>query len=161
MRWQFVKGTSWTSEQIALFGAGQFSHVDTIGPDERLIGARSDLITVGATTYPAGVQWRPPNYELWAERVIVSLNVTPEQEAAYWAYMDLQIGKPYDKLAIVAFIVGRNWRDDDAWFCSELVIACCEQAGICPLLYVRSNKVTPVACAMVLSALGGVVVSTA
>ena len=42
--------------------------------------------------------------------------------------MTTQVGKPYDKLAIVAFAVNRDWRSPDAWFCDELVAAGLEHA---------------------------------
>lgn len=32
-----------------------------------------------------------------------------------------QIGKGYDWTALWAFILRRNWQEDDSWFCSELV----------------------------------------
>jgi len=44
--------------------------------------------------------------------------------------MTTQVGKPYDKLAIVAFAVNRDWRSPDAWFCDELVAAGLEHAEV-------------------------------
>jgi len=32
-----------------------------------------------------------------------------------------QIGKPYDWTAVFGYILRRNWNDDQAWFCSELI----------------------------------------
>lgn len=44
-----------------------------------------------------------------------------------------QVGKPYDLGAVLAIAMRRplhhDWRQADRWFCSELVAACCEQAG--------------------------------
>jgi uncharacterized protein YycO len=44
-----------------------------------------------------------------------------------------QEGKRYDWTAILGLATNRNWREDDSWFCSELVAYSFEQAGI-PLL---------------------------
>jgi hypothetical protein len=36
------------------------------------------------------------------------------KERAYWDFLKEQVGKPYDKLAIVAFAFNRDWRSPDA-----------------------------------------------
>lgn len=40
-----------------------------------------------------------------------------------------QLGKPYDWTAIAALGLRRDWQEDDAWFCSELVAWAADQAG--------------------------------
>jgi hypothetical protein len=57
-----------------------------------------------------GVAIRPANYEKWSrvERVVIA--VPYYKERAYWDFLKAQPGKPYDKLAIVAFAVNRDWR---------------------------------------------------
>jgi hypothetical protein len=52
------------------------------------------------------------------------------KERAYWDFLKAQPGKPYDKRAIVAFAVNRDWRAPDAWFCDELVAAGLEHAEV-------------------------------
>jgi hypothetical protein len=55
-----------------------------------------------------------------------------------------QVGKPYDNTAIEAFVFGRDWRQDDAWFCSELAAACLEQANaFSHKLATPVNKIDP------------------
>jgi hypothetical protein len=44
IRLQFVLGTGLSSQAIAWFSAGHFSHVDAVLPDNRLLGARSDVV---------------------------------------------------------------------------------------------------------------------
>lgn len=39
-----------------------------------------------------------------------------------------QLGKPYDYTAILGLGLHRNWQEDDAWFCSELVAWAFQQA---------------------------------
>ena len=46
------------------------------------------------------------------------------------ALIGMTTHKPYDKLAIVAFAVNRDWRSPDAWFCDELVAAGLEHAEV-------------------------------
>lgn len=54
-----------------------------------------------------------------------------------------QVGKPYDYAAIFGIGVHRNWQDDDAWFCSELVAWAFEAAGY-PLFRAECmRRVTP------------------
>lgn len=40
-----------------------------------------------------------------------------------------QLGKPYDWTAIFALGLRRDWQEDDAWFCSELVAWAAAAAG--------------------------------
>lgn len=150
IRLQFVLGTDWTSDLIAWFGGANtgFSHVDAVLPDGSLLGSRSDQIGL----IPPGVQIRPPNYARWRYTKVLSL-ATP-QETAFYNFLRQQLGKPYDKTAIVGFIVNRNWRDDDSWYCSELQTAALEAASIVPSLVSTPAKISPNALALVLSALG-------
>lgn len=60
-----------------------------------------------------------------------SIDVTDEQNVAYWKFLGAQVGKPYDWRAISSWILGdRDWDMPDAWFCSELVAAACKAANI-------------------------------
>jgi hypothetical protein len=122
-------------------------------PSGTLLGARSDAVG-GAEP---GVRVRPPNYETWKERVVLKLPVRPAQERRFYDFLNVQIGKPYDKTAILGFVAGRDWREQDSWICSELQAAALEEADICPKLYAPVSKITPAALATVLSALGATV----
>ena len=156
IRLQFVLGWGFTSQAIAWFSAGHFSHVDAILPDGSLLGARSDWTNGGKV--PPGVRIRPAFYESWKERVVMKLISEPKQEHEFYAFLNKQLGKPYDKSSIVAFATGRagrDWREADSWFCSELQSAALETCGACPSLYTPLNKITPAALATVVSALGG------
>lgn len=54
-----------------------------------------------------------------------------------------QIGKPYDWTAILGLGLSRDWQNDDAWFCSELV-AWSFDAGGSPLFRRgTARRVTP------------------
>ncbi len=147
IRYQCVLGFGPVSNTIAWFSGGDFAHVDAVLSDGRLLGARLDN----------GVQIREPNYQKWAKKVVFTLPVTPEKDAAWLSFLMAQIGKPYDKTAIWGFAAGRDWREPDSWFCSELAAAALEQAGACPVLYTPANKITPSGFATVLSAVGAII----
>ena len=155
VRFQFVLGRGLSSKVIAWYSSGHFSHVDIILPDGRLLGARSDA--PGGTR--TGVQIRPAFYEKWNQRVIMGIETSVDQERSFYDFLMPQVGKPYDSTAIWGFVAGRDWRNDDAWYCSELGTAAIEVANICPVLYTPRNKVTPAALATVMSALGASVMT--
>jgi hypothetical protein len=117
---QFVTSRDPESWAIRTFQRGWCSHVDSVTDDGYLLGARSD----------GGVQIRPPNYEKFSrvERVVIS--VPYYKEKAYYDFLKAQLGKPYDIKSIVAFAFNRDWREQDAWFCDELVAAGLEHAEV-------------------------------
>lgn len=118
-------------------GAG-YSHVDAVLPDGRLIGARSDKRPV------PGVQRREPGYAPFSRVFRVSLPTVYHQDNNFWQFLNQQIGKPYDKTAIMAFAVDRDWRDPSAWFCSELIAAALEACSWFPFALARGvNKIAP------------------
>lgn len=58
---------------------------------------------------------------------------TQAQHDYFWKFLHAQEGKPYDKTAIGGFILfdtDRAWREDDSWFCSELMVAAEENAKL-------------------------------
>lgn len=158
------------SAAIRWFSAGQVSHVDavipaaldwgtipaSIAPEGWLFGARHDA--VGGK--PAGVWERPPGYLPFSHRVMVSVPIViAGQATAFWRFLRAQRGKLYDTTAVWAFLVARDWREEDSWMCSELVAAAAQEAGIFPPhLFVAANKITPAALGLALSAVPGVTV---
>ena len=114
------------SDMIAEFTHGWPSHVDTVMSDGRLLGARSDVWS----PVPAGVQLRPDPYAPFSKTDRLVIPCTLAQEGDYYNFLMAQIGKPYDKEAIIGLVIGRNWRNPDMWFCSELVAAGLETAKI-------------------------------
>lgn len=152
MRLQFVAEDSLTSWGIRYWTAGPFSHVDSVLEDGRLLGARADAVG-GADP---GVQIRKPDYTKFSRVTQVELVASPAQEAAFEAFQRAQLDKPYDDTAIWGFAADRNWREDDSWFCSELILAALEFSGWCPKLDIPTNKVPPVALYLIVTARGGI-----
>jgi uncharacterized protein YycO len=151
IRLQFVRQAALSSDIIAWFSQGHFSHVDAILPDETLLGARND--SVGGQ--PPGVRIRPPDYTPFSLRVVMAVPCSESQAERYYSFLHSQVGKPYDTEAIWAFAFGRDWREQDSWICSELQTAAGEACGAFPSLYLAANKITPVSCALAFSAIGG------
>jgi hypothetical protein len=137
---------------IAWFGHGPLSHVDAVMPDGNLLGSRSDHM--GGR--PPGVQIRPPGYARFALTVCFEIETLPNREVAFWGFLDSQLGKPYDSRAILGFVSGRNWREQDSWICSELISAGLETALIFHPLYLAASKIDPSNLAMAVSAIGGI-----
>ncbi len=136
---------------IDWFTQGRVGHVDAVLPDGSLLGSQ-------ATEYgeiPAGVQIRPANYWDFDRVYLVRIPVSEAQLAGWNGFMQRQIEKPYDYAAIAAFPVQRDWRNDDAWFCSELQAAALEEIGFWPYpLAAPVNKITPQALLLLCSASG-------
>ena len=128
------------SKAIKFFSRGWPSHVDIVLGSGDLLGARSDSVA----GRPPGVQIRPPAYEAFTKTQRVALTATAAQETAFLNFLEAQIGKPYDKTAIIAFAFGRDWRENDSWFCSELAAAALEECGWFPKPLANTvNEITP------------------
>lgn len=158
IRLRFVQGHGWASRLIAWFSADHLSHVDAIMPDGTLLGARSD--DIGGVPPWRGVRRRhyvPEPYEPVRLFKIYQIPSTNRQEAAFYGFLASQEGRPYDKLAILAFFIDRNWRDEDAWYCSELQAAALIEAGLLAHGYLSANKITPVMLAELVSLIPGAV----
>ena len=152
---RFVRGMDFSSRVIAWFSSGHLSHVDAVLPDGTLLGARADIIK----GIPTGVQERPAGYEKVALEIVMEIPCTALQEVAFYRFLRSQRGKPYDRTAIWAFAFNRDWHEADSWICSELQTAALEAAGILPKLFEDCNKITPVALANTISAIGAQIIT--
>jgi hypothetical protein len=113
---QFSSRYDFASAAISMFERGEYSHVDTIVLDqngnEHLLGARLDT---GVAVVPKSGRFK--------NILRVDIPVSEKQSYVYHSFVIDQLGKPYDQTAIFAFIINRDWRDPNKWFCSELVAA--------------------------------------
>lgn len=104
------------------------SHVEAVKADgSAYLGARAG----------SGVQWASKGYDakFHAVEQIVDVPATIAQEAVFWAFLESQIGAPYDDDIIKGFAAGmllgqRDWHEPGAWICSELQAAALEEAKI-------------------------------
>jgi len=148
---QFSFQTDLGADLIAYFGHGAgFSHVDVVLADGRLLGARDEVCDGVA----AGVQIRPADYARFTRKLVVSIATGAANAQGFDTFLRAQLGKPYDMRAIIGFAVGRDWRESDSWFCSELVAAALETAKIFPYrLATPANKIDPDDLLLALSAI--------
>ena len=58
------------------------------------------------------------------------------------AWLDAQVGKPYDWSALLGLLMHREWQNADRWFCSELVEACVSKFGRARFR-AEASRVTP------------------
>lgn len=154
IRLQFVLGSGVSSRLIAWYGNGYggYSHVDGILKDDRLLGARSDV--VGGQ--PAGVHIRPPGYEKWAKRTIVTLDSTDQEYDDWEASLRAKISTAYDKSSIVGFITGKQEHTAGHWICSALQVNAQQHIKRLPFpLPVPAHQITPNSLLLIDAAIGG------
>ena len=112
------------------------THVEAVMPDGRYLGAISD-----------GVKARDPSYDKgrFSKEIFLDVRTTADQEEIFYAFVESQIGKPYDLWAILAyFYPSRDWQSFDAWYCSELLATGLAECGILPKeMAVKFSRVTP------------------
>lgn len=153
---QYSTGTAWQSEAIRRLCHSQYSHVDLVIPGVGLLGASGPDKSVKAfdshwipAPDPGGVQIRPFNPWPYKEPPKqIRLQVPEMIEAQVYALARSQIGKPFDNSALYDFLSAdpgsRDWRDQDKWFCSELVVWCCETCGMFPYKLISAkNRISP------------------
>lgn len=138
------RGSDYLSRTIGWFGGGYYSHSTTLFPRNQLAMLKRakpdyDLSRIPSTGWlvidsrndevggaPPGVQVRSANYLKHNKERVTWRHIpcTRAQELIVYAALISQLGKPYDKVGILEFVTGalkdRNWRSENAWFCSEI-----------------------------------------
>jgi hypothetical protein len=142
---QFSTDPSWEAGLIRAYCHSWCSHVDFVMPDKTLLGSTSD----------GGVKIRPANYSNFSKTLTITLTTTDEQTQQFSNFCQRQIGKPYDWTALFAMITGgHTWDKGSAWYCSELMAAGLQHAGILKRrLALRSDRIDPGDLLFVLSAM--------
>lgn len=146
---QFCEGSGLESAMIKWFGHGKFSHVDCVLPEGTLLGARSDTIQGIAP----GVRIRPKGYIHGEVLEVVKVACSDDQEAEFYRFLHEQIGKPYNKMGIFAFVFATDWTTEGAYFCSELIAAGLASIGILAGMAQPANKIDPDDLRLMLSVL--------
>ena len=63
------------------------------------------------------------------EKVIQAVDMHLARPEAAIAWLETQIGKPYDWVALLSFIVRHDWASPRKWFCSELASMAWDKGG--------------------------------
>ena len=115
------KGTSALSRLIRWRTWSEYSHAAWVFPDGSVIEAWKG----GVTHAPSILAGHVPDTEVH----LFTLDLTADQRWAIQDFLIAQIGKPYDYTAILGLGLRRDWQEEDAWFCSELVAWAFQHAG--------------------------------
>lgn len=130
---RFERSNTCISRAIRVLTFSEWSHVDLVLPDRRLLGAvapRGVMIRNAYDTHPSDIR---------VGFVFCNDAITQRVHE----FCARQVGKPYDWLALAGWLARRRWDDHDAWFCSELIAAAFQYAGY-PLLQVdEATRITP------------------
>lgn len=116
----YCSSNSVTSWLIRFFTWSRFSHV---------VFVEDEVNIIDSTFMHGGVQRRllADIYRDYSTIQVIDIPLPDEQAALDFARE--QLGKPYDKTAILGFIFRRNWADDDSWFCNEYMEAIAKAGG--------------------------------
>jgi hypothetical protein len=150
IRLRFVTGNSWVSNAIrAGERDGWCTHVEAVMPDGTLLGAH---LVGGVQARLVGYDKAEMTRELFVELHAADATIyAPDIENVFYIFLRTQLGKPYDTEAVLGLGVGRNWRNADSWFCSELIAAALETCGYLPRLSAADNHISPRDLLLVLS----------
>jgi hypothetical protein len=140
---------NWGSGLIRRSSHSPFSHVDMLMKDGSLLGASNDPAAPFIHGNPSGVATRPPDYQLFAFRRQMILDTERADDIRRLAVT--QLGKKYDNSAMWSFIDDkfpgvRDWRLNESWFCSELIMWAMEMGhywGSPKAVMWPKNRVTP------------------
>ena len=107
---RFVQGSNLVSRLIIAQSKTAMpftpSHVEVVMPDGSLLGSHLG----------GGVQKRPRGYDTdnTANELFLTLEATPEQDAAFHAFLEQHLGEPYDWPAIAGFIIPEHFHEGPA-----------------------------------------------
>lgn len=106
------------SRAIRAFTWSRWSHVALIDGYCAIEALAPDGVTVNDTEV---VLMRSSEFEL--------VELPCRNPEAVRAAAASQVGRPYDWSAVLGIALRRDWQQDDAWFCSELIAWAFAQAG--------------------------------
>jgi hypothetical protein len=149
---QYSSSTAFASGIIRRLCHSAFSHVDIVLPGEGLLGVSGEdhkLGDAGGVRVRSFTPWTyiaPPK----------QIRLKTDKADKIIANARSQLGKPFDNGALWDFLSDgpgdRDWRCEDSWFCSELVIWSIEEAGFFPVPLIQpKNRVTPADSLLILN----------
>lgn len=89
----------------------------------------TDRGTVVEALWGQGVVETPLSEVLARSSKVGYRTIACPDDAAAQAFALAQVGKPYDYAGVVGLALHRDWRRDDAWWCSELLEAAAAAGG--------------------------------
>lgn len=145
------RGLGWISRRIKAVTRGPYSHIAWQMADGRVIEAWG----TGGGFVRFLAQGRGPMGEI--RRVAdASAQHTPETLVDVFtfqgleevrgrveAFLESELGQPYDYRGVLGFKTGAQTSDAQAWFCSELVAEACRRAGVELHRRVESHLIDP------------------
>ena len=132
MRVAFCRSNTLASWLVRVFSWSEYSHVAIVSDDGRVVEA----------VWPRVRELSLDDFE--SDNGLTKFVAFPcADPAGALAWARSQIGKPYDLLAVVGFVMHRDWTATRRWFCSEFVAMAFEE-GHSPLFRDAAlHRVTP------------------
>lgn len=110
----------------------EWSHVEIVLPDGRLLGASA----------PHGVCASTLDERMDISSGVATMEFPGDFEAGMrWA--EGQMGKPYDYIGVLGLGLHRDWEEDDKWWCSEFAGKFLKEAGFAPYRSEAMKRLTP------------------
>jgi hypothetical protein len=134
-RWQaksFIDYSVW----ICRLTHSPFSHVDLLLDDGNLLGSSDNPTAPVIEGNARGVAIRPFDYQKFAVRRDVRMNVTEIQKQTFHDFCIAQLGQPFDtevmrpRVFISPNFHNRDWRKSGKWYCAELMARATEEAKL-------------------------------
>jgi uncharacterized protein YycO len=119
MRILFCSSNTPLSWAIRLLTWSKHSHVAILAPNNETVYEATSP-RVHKTTLAALKKY---------ETTIQAVDFHLARPEAAIAWLETQVGKPYDWTALLSFIVHRDWASPNKWFCSELAAMAWDKGG--------------------------------
>ncbi|MEY4415322.1 MAG: hypothetical protein RIQ53_2615 [Pseudomonadota bacterium] len=120
MRALFITSDRVSSRLIRAADGGPASHCGILLPSGGVLDS---------TMTHRGVRVRSLLDFLADHRLVADIPLALPDPAAAFDWGLAQIGTPYDWTALAGIALWRDWQEEDAWYCSELLVRLCIAGG--------------------------------
>ena len=138
MKIALYKGTGWINKIIMWVSRGDYSHSSVLLNDGTIIEA-----------WPGGVRRRKNLLDKMNTNTVVDVfevDTTPDQDKIIQEFLEKQMGKGYDYLAVIGFVLYTSHQGRikyERWICSELIFDAFQKVSINLLDRVDGWKISP------------------
>lgn len=136
---QLHDGRSWISRLIKWQTRSPVSHASVWFPWDHVVIESMEGVGVRKVD---GEHYRA-DFEAGRIQRYTVTGMTVDQAHRVREYMDAEVGAKYDYGSVFKFVTRRKGRHNTRWFCSELVFAACQDAGVPLLANVEAWAVSP------------------